>query len=557
MVAVAGVVFLAGLISLMWSTGVTVDEPSHFLSGRLYWEGRDNLRPGDMPPLIKIVSGWVPLALGAPLPPAAHPAWRDRDEWMLSMVMMQGLSAAESRRLFFAARLPMLVFPLGCFLLIWWWGRQLFPPWAAVCAAIVFCLSPTVLGHGALVKNDLAASFGYLFFWYRAWRFWPAPDWRNAAWLGGALLCAILAKYSLTVLLPIALLIMAARCVTRPRPSLVEAARGAGVCALVVYAGMLAAWQFRMEPVTFAELQQWKSDSAIPILVPKAIRIASILPVPGAFWRGGVSLISSNQNGAVYLLGKTQRHGSLLYFPIALAVKVPVITQGLMALSLFLIVREVRRRTLPPGSWCWILPGFLYLGLASLSGLQLGVRLVLPALAFFVLLTGKAFELAASRKSLRALGVALLAGLAVRSAMARPNYISYFNLWVGDSWRGLRVLSDSNIDWGQDLRQLRAWYERSGVRHFTLSYFGAENVFAYFNDEQVECVRPPWNAETALGRTSMALEPGYYAVSATLISGQFFPPEYRDYYAAFRRMQPVARAGNSIFIYRLDGTTAR
>jgi len=550
-IAIVGILFVSCLVWLMWKTGVTVDEPSHFLSGRLYWEGRDNLRPGDMPPLIKIVSGWAPLAMRAPLPPPEVEAWATRDEWALSMNLMERMSAEETRRYFFAARLPMLIFPLGCLLLIWWWGRCLFPPWAAVAAATVFCLSPTVLGHGALLKNDLAASFAYLLFWYRAWRYWRAPGWRNGAWLGAGLLCAILAKYSLTVLAPVAAAILVARCLRAPRQKPREAARAAAACALVVWIGMLAAWQFRLEPLTFTEFQAWKANPDLPRLAVKAIRVASHVPLPGAFWRGGVSLISSNHFGAVYLLGKVAPGGSLLYFPIALAVKVPLVTQLLIAISLGLLVAQAWRRTLPSGAWCWILPGFLYLGLASLSGLQLGVRLVLPALVFFVLLTGKAFELGRARRGVRIACMALIGLLAVRAAMAAPNYISYFNFWVGDSWRGLRILSDSNIDWGQDLRSLREWYDRSGVRHFTLSYFGAENVYAYFNDHEVECVRPPWSAETALGRTRMALAPGYYAISATLISGQFFQPEYRDYYAAFRSMQPVARAGQSIFIYRL------
>ncbi|MDP2996932.1 MAG: hypothetical protein Q8N47_05545, partial [Bryobacterales bacterium] len=51
---------LAALVYLAWHTGVTVDEPSHQESSYFYWHGKDELKPRDMPPLIKIVGGWEP-----------------------------------------------------------------------------------------------------------------------------------------------------------------------------------------------------------------------------------------------------------------------------------------------------------------------------------------------------------------------------------------------------------------------------------------------------------------------------------------------------------------
>jgi len=546
-VSVLAAAFLLCLVALAWTTGVTVDEPSHFLSGRLYWEGRDNLRPGDMPPLMKIVSGWVPLVMHAPLPPPSSEAWKYRNEWDLALGMVEKMTAAEVQRYFFAARLPMLLFPMGCALLIWYWGRQVFSRWAAVATAAVFCLCPTVLGHSALVKNDLAATFGYLLFWYCAWRYWRAPDWRKAAWLGVAVLCGMLSKYSLAILVPLAPLILVGRHLRRPR----RAALHCVACAVVVYVGVWAAWQFRMQPITAIDRYEWKANPSIPRLVPAAIRVASVIPLPGAFWRGGVSLISSNDTSSAYLLGRTLSGGHPLYFLIALAVKLPIALQLLFIMAVAAIAAALLRRRLRPGDWLWIVPGFLYLALASLSGLQLGVRLVLPALAMLIFLTGKAFEWALARRSRTVLCAVLVVWLGSRTVIAYPHYIAYFNQFVGDSWHGLRILSDSNIDWGQDLRALAGWYRTAGIPRLKLSYFGTENVYAYFNDRQIELTTPPWSAEMVSGRTRIDLTPGYYAISATLISGQIFAPEFREYYAAFRDLEPIDRAGDSIFIFRV------
>jgi hypothetical protein len=50
----------------------------------------------------------------------------------------------------------------------------------------------------------------------------------------------------------------------------------------------------------------------------------------------------------------------------------------------------------------------------------------------------------------------------------------------------------------------------------------------------------------------LAPEPGYYAISATLLTGQFFSERYRDYFHEFRTRKPIAKAGYSIFVYRID-----
>jgi hypothetical protein len=45
---------------------------------------------------------------------------------------------------------------------------------------------------------------------------------------------------------------------------------------------------------------------------------------------------------------------------------------------------------------------------------------------------------------------------------------------------------------------------------------------------------------------------GYYAISSTLLTGQFFDARYRDYFLLFRSKEPIARAGYSIRLYRIE-----
>jgi hypothetical protein len=140
---------------------------------------------------------------------------------------------------------------------------------------------------------------------------------------------------------------------------------------------------------------------------------------------------------------------------------------------------------------------------------------------------------------------------AVRTADAYPFYISHFNLLAGGGEHGLRYLSDSNLDWGQDLRELLAYVRGSGVQRVKAAYFGADNAWAYPGSERLERLAVPWSPEHVEGRRRIIIEPGYYAISATFLSGHLFAPDYRDYFATFRVLKPVGKAGNSIFIYKV------
>ena len=61
----------------------------------------------------------------------------------------------------------------------------------------------------------------------------------------------------------------------------------------------------------------------------------------------------------------------------------------------------------------------------------------------------------------------------------------------------------------------------------------------------------PWQPDFVSGPV-LKPEPGLYAVSGNALTGQFFPPAYRNYFSRFRRMRPYAIAG-SFFIYLIEG----
>jgi hypothetical protein len=68
---------------------------------------------------------------------------------------------------------------------------------------------------------------------------------------------------------------------------------------------------------------------------------------------------------------------------------------------------------------------------------------------------------------------------AVSFAAATPRYLAYFNVLGGGARDGWRHLLDSNIDWGQDLRRLAAWVRAENLQTIDLAYFGTGDPKAY------------------------------------------------------------------------------
>ena len=480
-------------------TGITVDEPSHLISAHFYWQGRDILQPRDMPPAIKMVGGWVPGRFTLPDPAGDDAAWKTQHEWWVANGMLARMTPAAIQQLFFWSRLPLLIFPLLTAGLIWWWGRQLFSPWTGVALAAIFALEPTALGHGCLFKNDHASAFGLLFFAYRAWRLCASPTPATVLWLSAALLLAILAKLSMLVLVPVALALVLWR---------VRSLAWTLALLALVYAGALAACQFEIDRSV------WQ------------------IPLPKLYVDGVRAIVDSNATpNAVWFWGALRPGGDWRYFLGAALVKSPLALLVLLAAA----IPRVRSAFVA-------VPGLAYLALASATSLHFGFRLALPVLPFAVLACGYAPAW---------LRWAAVPALAFASLANYPLGISYFNAVGGPPEQAWFYLADSNIDWGQNLPQLGEIAREQQVQWISTYYFGNDHPRRFLAEGKYRVLAPPWSAEYAQGEV-LRPKPGLYAISVNMLTGHFFAPKYRDYFARFRPMKPYAVAGGGIFVYLVE-----
>ena len=179
--------------------------------------------------------------------------------------------------------------------------------------------------------------------------------------------------------------------------------------------------------------------------------------------------------------------------------------------------------------------------------MQLGIRYILPAFPFvFLLLSQVAEWVAPVRRSLLGAGSWLWILAYAASARFQPHHLGYFNEFSGGPPAGWLHLSDSNIDWGQDLNGLRDWLDEHPVLNLQLAYFGTSQAGKLGIPHELAPINTP--------------QPGWYAASVCLIQGRPTPVRRPDgstvglsinAFAYLQFFEPVDYIGSSIRIYHL------
>jgi hypothetical protein len=270
--------------------------------------------------------------------------------------------------------------------------------------------------------------------------------------------------------------------------------------------------------------------------------------VPEDYARGLVFVMRHSEARRTFLLGELSDRGFPHYFLVTFLVKTPVPLLLLTALALARIGRIGRREA----AFLW-LPVLVYAALTTTRGLQIGHRHLLPLYPFLFVAGGEAAARLWSWR--RPAGLALVATLGLWYAggtlRQHPHHLAYFNEIAGGPANGWRVLVDSNLDWGQDLKRLASWMRENGVTRVKLSYFGSADPSYYGIDAEA---LPGYTAPHA-PRVTREIRPGdIVAVSATNLQGVYLEPEDRALMARLRALEPIGRAGWSIRVYRADFT---
>ena len=380
---------------------------------------------------------------------------------------------------------------------------------ASMAAAALLCaFCPPLFSNAALVTTDAAPTLLYFLTFFLA-SIRPGRWW---AWLcaGAALGLALASKFDM-IALPV---FLAAALLTEARVTK-RSPLGARDTLLLVLAAVLA----------LTAVYGGKGTSL--------------------YWEGLTHLLSLLGEGrSSFLAGRYSTQGSIFYFPVALAIKTPL--PLLLAAALGLVLRL--RRPDAEGAWL-VFPAAALFVAACASKTQIGYRHILPIYPFLIVLSGQGAAWLWDRPHWgRALALALGVWLVAGVARVYPDYLAYFNELGGGPDNGYHWLADSNLDWGQGLKELGAELGRRGSPPVYLSYFGVADP-SYYGIRYV-----PVGFVTGVQRRDGLADPRLgapmlLAVSATNLQAVYYAD--KSVFSWLRDRKPIFIAGHSIFLYDL------
>ena len=469
-------------------------------------------------------------------------------------------SSARFEVISFWARVPMILLAVALGLLVFRFARELFGTRAAVLAVALYSLEPTVLAHGRVVQTDMPAAFGFLLFFMALYRYTHQRDWRRASWLGIAAGIAILTKYSMLLTGPV-LAIFFLVVFWRAHRSGERISRPISHAALVLIAIVVminAAYFFQHRSLGEADLQ-WIQGAFPARSVPVTFVVNAFGKIlPADFLLGIAFQFWHNSTGhPAGLLGMHSQTGWWYYFPVAFALKttLPFLILSLASLpwGIYRLIRHRDTRLL------WLLSPFaIYTTFVLFSRLDIGVRYYLPAYPLLFLLGAALLDqMLKSRRARRAgalVAISLLCWIGVEAVRAYPNHISYMNQ-LASSRPHWWYLSDSNVEWGDDTREVGLYLRQRGESRVRSAFLGDFLLLHHYGVQPLRLANPVGDEPE---------HTRYVAIGASYLNGSTIPEgtkiqgrwvtelERQNLFDAYRRRTPEAIIGGSIYIYRDD-----
>lgn len=209
--------FYCALLASLRDKSATFDEPGHATAGYVYWKYGDyRLDPENG----NFSKRWIALPYlfrSDTFPALNDPAWL-HGSWVLSDAWFNR-SGNDTVDLLRAGRAFAGMTAVALGFVVWFWARRLFGPLGGMISLLLYALNPTMLANGALMTSDVPTALGFVASLGCIWAVLQRVTLVRV--LGGTLAIAglFLAKMSAPLLLPMALLLAAARLVDgRPLP---------------------------------------------------------------------------------------------------------------------------------------------------------------------------------------------------------------------------------------------------------------------------------------------------------------------------------------------------
>jgi len=535
------------------------DEACHIFAGYRSWKNFDFGINPEHPPLVKLVAA-IPL-LRLPLRVPAVP-----DDYFKSVEYGTGrdfLYGNDANSLLLRARLAAAVFTICLGLTVFILANSMWGARPAFLALTLLVFEPNILAHGALVTTDIGAALGLLLGVGSFYFYLKKPTALRLAGAGLAAGLCLGVKHSGILLFPILFFVALAELqpfrdsvVRRFTPGLAKKAlRQASSLAAIAAISLVLLWslygfRYAARPAglslnpSLSEFAQRVGPSGSAIV----LKIAHWHLLPESYLYGAVDFYSEGQHPTI-IFGKYYPTAQWFYFPAIFIVKSTV------AFLLFCCLtpictsfwgKQFRREVL-----LLLIPPAIYLAVAMFSGVNYGVRHLLPVYPFLIVLVAfGAWNLGQRHRALASLVAVLVAFHVASSVRAFPNYIPYANeLWGGPA-NTHRILADSNVDWGQGLKAMKQYVDQRQIKDCWFSYFGSLVVdVSYYG---IPCKPLPTSYDYLMQLPMQVVPPqidGPVFISATEVAGPYWKADWVNPYHPFQQTPPSALIADSILMF--------
>ncbi|HEY0795646.1 MAG TPA: glycosyltransferase family 39 protein [Acidisarcina sp.] len=544
----------------------TPDEANHMLGGVRYWKYLDFGANPEHPPLAKFVATWpllnVPFA-----PPAPFNIMFKMENFGDGITF---LYTHDADAMLLHARLAVSVFSFALALLVLAAATEMFGPTAGLIALTLFVFEPTLAAHGSIVATDMAVSCCYFATIYAFYRWTKRPTTPRLLLCGLAAGLALASKHSAIFLAPVLTLLALTELLTSQTETNLtdtnlakthieargkKALRLAGALLAIAAIGYVILWAFygfrynarpgglAMSP-SLADYTAATQTGWVMAVIP---HLAAWHLLPEAYLFGLVDIVVAETRDPMFLLGKDYATGHWFYFPVAFLIKSTLGFLLLLAVAPFLKAPRTRHREL----LFLLLPALGYFAFSLTSTMNIGIRHILPVYPLLVVVAAASAAALATKQQRwgKYAAAALVLAHVVSSALVFPNYLTYANEAWGGPTNTYHLLTDSNVDWNQSLKDIKLYLDRNQIHDCWFAHYGWDVDPAYYH---IPCRPLPEGLSHKFGQplppTPSSID-GTILISATEANGDYWGPGDINPYMQFLHLRPDAMIANSILVF--------
>ncbi|PIR97861.1 MAG: hypothetical protein COT89_02205 [Candidatus Colwellbacteria bacterium CG10_big_fil_rev_8_21_14_0_10_42_22] len=575
----------------------TMDELAHIPAGYGYVKYLDYRLNPEHPPLVKMLAG-LPLLTLNPNFPIENEYWQSQvnGQWDIGRAFLYE-SGNDADQIIQLSRIGPMLLMLLLVLVVYLWSRELMGDWWALLPTLATALSPNFLAHGHYVTTDVGATLGIILSLYLFSKYLATPTKKNLIWAGVGFGIAQLMKFSAALLVAhfiLVGLIIAFSRISKSGGHIGKQIFNVGtkymgrVIVIFVIGAILIYPFYWIATLNYPPEKQLADTSHIlegfpapptpegeicsPLRCLADITIWSAdKPVirPYAQYMLGLLMVMQRSAGGntAYFFGTVDNKGSSLYFPAVYLLKESLSLLILIFLALIFSIyntfKALIKRTPKLKEYLntnlseFVAISFvaIYIAYSIQSSLNIGFRHLMPIIPLIYMLSVGALKKYVHtdfyKKQLKiAFVIFMFVWFGASSIAAYPHYLPYFNELVGTD-NGWQYVTDSNYDWGQDLKRLPAFVNEMNIDRIAIDYFGAGSPQYYLGEERVV----NWySAKGNPGESNiewLALSVGFLQTSIGEKAPGFWMNPEDEYEWLKRPTQPDYVIGKSIFVYNL------